>query len=90
MIGTFETGVRSWGMRRLPPLSRIGWGIASYGTSRPTTQTILGVGLIGAGFVLRRSNRRKVLYRGHIRPGSGTHIRVYKGNRSIFDSPLGG
>jgi hypothetical protein len=44
---------------------------------------------MGAGVVLKRNSRRKVLYRGDIKPGSGTHIRVYKGDRIVHDGSLG-
>lgn len=78
-----------WWMRRLPPLTRVGWSIATFGHSRPTAQTVFGIGLMGAGVVLKRNSRRKVLYRGDIKPGSGTHIRVYKGDRIVHDGSLG-
>lgn len=79
-----------WWRRRFPPLTRIGWSIATSGNSRPTAQTLFGFGLMGAGVVLKRNSRRKVLYRGDIKPGSGTHIRVYKGNRTVYDGSLEG
>jgi len=60
------------------------------GTSRPLTQTIVGIGLIGAGLVLGRRGGRTVLYRGYIEPGSGTHIKVLVGNHTIHDTALGG
>jgi hypothetical protein len=60
------------------------------GQSRPLSQTLLGFGLIGAGFVLKRQSRRKVLYRGYIEPGAGTHIKVYRGHKAVLDRPLGG
>jgi hypothetical protein len=81
--------MRGWWLRRFPPLSRLGWTIATFGTKRPLAQTAFGVGLFGAGIVLRRNGRRKVLYRRFIEPGSATHIRVFKGERTIYDRPLG-
>ncbi len=81
---------RRWWRRRFHPLTRIGWTTVTAGTSRPPAQTILGVALIGFGFALKRQKRRKVLYRGYIAPGAGTHIRVYRGDRAIHDSSLGG
>jgi hypothetical protein len=81
-------GLTIWWMRRFPPLSRAGWKIATFGSTRGTAQTVFGIGLMGAGVVLRRNRRRKVLYRGFIEPGSGTHIRVLKGDRAIYDRML--
>lgn len=76
--------------RRIPMLTRIGWATATFGKSRPIAQTAFGIGLMGAGVVLNRNSRRKVLYRGDIKPGSGTHIRVYKGSSTVYDGPLEG
>jgi hypothetical protein len=87
--GSVQYRVLGWWRRRIPSLSRIGWTIATSGTKRPLAQTAFGLGLFGAGIVLRRNSRRKVLYRGIIEPGSATHIRVFKGERSIYDQPLG-
>jgi hypothetical protein len=81
--------VVGWWWRRLPSLSRIGWTIATTGAKRPVAQTAFGVGLVGAGVVLRRNSRRRILYRGYIEPGTSTHIRVFKGDRPIYDRPLG-
>lgn len=77
-------------VRRIPILTRIGWATATFGNSRPIVQTAFGIGLMGAGVVLKRNRRRKVLYRGDINPGSGTHIKVYKGSSTVYDGPLGG
>ncbi len=60
------------------------------GRTRPATQMIVGLGLIGAGLLAKRNNRRTILYRGTIEPGSGTHIKVYRGSHSIHDGPIGG
>lgn len=89
MTTSVQPSIRRWWLRRLPPLSRIGWRLATIGSSRPVAQTAFGIGLVGAGVVLRRQNRRKVLYRGDIAPGAGTHIRVYKGDRTIYERHLG-
>lgn len=75
-------------MRRFPPLTRVGLKIATFGDSRPTAQTIFGIGLMGAGVVLSLNSRRRVLYRGVIKPDTGTHIRVYEGNRAVYDGAL--
>ena len=76
-------------VRRIPPLTRIGWATVTFGDSRPIVQTVFGIGLMGAGVVLKRNRRRKVLYRGDIKPGSGAHIRVYKGSHTVYEAPLG-
>lgn len=59
------------------------------GSTRPSSQTIVGLGLIGAGLMLGRRGRRRVLYRGYIEPGSGTHIKVFQGDRTIHEAALG-
>jgi hypothetical protein len=84
-----KSGVRRFWLRRLPPLSRIGWRLATVGSTRPVARTAFGIGLVGFGVVLRRRTRRKVLYRGYVAPGEGTHIKVYRGDRTIYDRPFG-
>ncbi len=79
---------RRW-WARFHPLARVGWNTATMGTTRPATQTIVGFGLIGAGLLLGRRGRRKVLYSGYVEPGTGTHIKVSRGNRTIHDAALG-
>lgn len=81
--------VRRWWWRRFHPLTRIGWRVATIGRTRPASQTIIGVGLIAAGLMLGQRRTRTVLYKGTIEPGSGTRIRVYQGDRSIYDQPIG-
>ncbi len=82
--------VRRWWWGRFHPLTRVGWNTATMGTTRPPAQTIVGIGLIGAGLMLGRRRHRTVLYRGYIEPGSGTHIKVLQGNHTIHDTALGG
>lgn len=60
------------------------------GDARPTSQTIIGIGLMGAGLIIKRTGRKQLLYRGVTEPGSGTRIRVTRGSRSIYDGPIGG
>ena len=81
---------RHWWRRKFHPVSRVGWIIATAGRSRPLSQTAVGFGLIGAGFVLKRRTGRKAIYRGYIDPGSGTHIKVLQGTSTIIDAPLEG
>jgi hypothetical protein len=81
---------RHWWRRRFHPISRVGWSIATAGQSRPISQTLVGYGLVGAGFVLKRRSGRKAIYRGYIEPGTGTHIRVLRGASTVIDMPLEG
>lgn len=80
--------VRSWWWKRFHPVTRAGWITATAGRSRSTSQTILGIGLVAAGFILRKSQRTTAVYRGTIEPGSGTMIRVYRGKTVIADEPI--
>lgn len=64
--------------------------IATAGRSRPLSQTLVGFGLVGAGIVLKRHTGRKAIYRGYVKPGSGTHIKVLQGTSTIIDAPLEG
>lgn len=79
-----------WWRRRFHPVSRVGWMIATAGRSRPLSQTLVGFGLVGAGIVLKRHTGRKAIYRGYVKPGSGTHIKVLQGTSTIIDAPLEG
>ena len=81
---------RLWWRRRFHPVSRIGWTIATAGQSRPLSQTLVGFGLVGAGVVMKRRSGRKAIYRGYIEPGSGTHIRVFRGDTAVLDRALEG
>lgn len=82
--------VRRWWWSHFHPLARFGWMTATAGRSRSATQTVVGIGLVGAGLILKRSGRRKVLYRGTIKPGTSTKIRVYRGRNVIHDGSIGG
>ena len=79
-----------WWRRHFHPVSRVGWRIATAGKSRPLSQTLIGYGLVGAGLVLKRTSKRKILYKGYIEPGSGTHIRVFQGTTTVADQALEG
>lgn len=58
------------------------------GRTRPASQTMIGIGLMGAGVIVRRKSRKIMLYRGTIEPGSGTHIKVYRGTQPIYNEPV--
>lgn len=67
--------------RRFHPFVRIGWYVASAGSSRPAAQTYIGVGMMAAGIALRRSHneRNRLIYTQIVNPGHATRIRVYRG-----------
>ena len=71
---------RMW-WKRFHPLVRIGWYAATAGTTRPASQTAVGVGMMAAGILLRRSHkaRRSPIYVHKVSPGETTRIRVYRG-----------
>lgn len=60
---------------------RIGWYAATRGETRPVAQTAIGIGMMAAGIILRRSQkaRNKPIYVHTINPGETTRIRVYRG-----------
>ena len=39
---------------------------------------------------MKRRSGRKAIYRGYIEPGSGTHIRVFRGDTAVLDRALEG
>jgi len=51
---------------------------------------MLGVALMGAGFMVNASRKRKSLYRGTITPGSETRIIVFRGDTVLHDQTNGG
>lgn len=77
-----------WWLHRIHPLTRVGWHTATAGTTRPASQTIIGIGLMVAGAMLKRQEGRTVLYRGRIEPGKHTRIRVLQGTNVIHESSL--
>ncbi|GMR01733.1 MAG: hypothetical protein BMS9Abin20_0052 [Acidimicrobiia bacterium] len=85
----FRFARRRWWRKQFHPLTRFGWMTATAGKSRSTTQTIVGLGLVGAGFILKGTGRKKVLYKGTITPGTDTRIRVYRGSDIIHDELSG-
>ncbi len=69
---------RRW-WKRVHPLVRIGWITATAGKRRPVTQTAIGIGLMGAGVMLRHTRRNEPIYTHTIDPGQTVRIRVYRG-----------
>ena len=67
--------------RRFHPLVRVGWYVASAGSTRAPVQTAVGVSMMAAGLMLRRSqkSRNKPVYTHTVSPGETTRIRVYRG-----------
>ena len=74
--------LRSAWWRRFHPLVRVGWYTATMGSTRPTSQTALGVGMIVAGVLLRRSQKAhsRPIYVHKLSPGESARIRVYRGS----------
>ena len=71
--------VRRWWWKRFHPLVRVGWMTATAGRRRPPAQTAIGLGLMGAGVVLRRTRSNEPIYTHVVDPGQMVHIRVYRG-----------
>ncbi len=72
--------VRRWWWKRFHPLVRIGWTAATAGRRRPVSQTAIGLGLMGAGVMLRRSKSNAPIYTHVVDPGQTVRIRVYRGD----------
>ena len=66
--------------RRFHPLVRAGWFVATAGSNRPASQTVLGFAMITVGVVLRQTQktRTKLIYTDTVLPGEVTRIRVYR------------
>lgn len=60
------------------------------GRERTASQSVIGFGLMALGVIAQRKSRRRLLFKGTVEPGSGTHIRVYRGSQSIYNGPIGG
>jgi hypothetical protein len=71
---------RAW-WRKFHPLVRAGWYVATTGSNRPASQTVLGFAIIAVGVTLQRTKktRTKLIYTDTVRPGEVTRIRVYRG-----------
>ncbi|RLE17031.1 MAG: hypothetical protein DRJ28_00095 [Actinobacteria bacterium] len=90
MTPSLRNVLSRWWWARFHPLTRFGWMTATSGKSRTSTQTMVGIGLVGAGLVLKRSKKRKILYGGILEPGTNTRIKVFLGTDVIHDGPIGG
>jgi len=67
-------------------LVRIGWATATSGKTRPATQTAIGVGLIGAGLILRRTHRSVPIYTHIADKGETVRIRVHQGRDAVSEA----
>ena len=74
--------VRRMWWRQFHPLVRVGWYVATTGKNRPAVQTAVGVGMVGAGLILRGSRKKanKPIYKYVSSPGDTTRIRVFRGS----------
>ncbi len=70
---------RLW-WRRFHLLVRVGWMTATSGKKRTVTQTAIGLGMMSAGFYLRRSRKTSPVYTHTLDPGKTVRIRVYRGD----------
>jgi len=76
---------RVW-WRRFHPLVRMGWLTVTSGRSRTVSQTVIGAGMMGAGFYLRRSQRVSPIYTHVLDPGEAVRIRVYRGDAAVSEA----
>ena len=72
--------------RRFHPLVRIGWIAMTAGKRRPVTQTAIGLGLMGAGVMLRRTRNNEPIYTHLVGPGKTVRIRVYRGENAASEA----
>ena len=68
-----------WG--RFHPFVRLGWRVATAGSKRPASQTVLGFAIIAVGMALRQSQKTRttLIYTDTVLPGEITRIRVFQG-----------
>jgi hypothetical protein len=72
--------------KQFSPLERAGYATST--SSRTTTQTIVGLSMMGVGYYLRQSKGRTVLYRHTARPGESVRIKVVQGTRILADTTV--
>jgi hypothetical protein len=72
--------------KRFSSLEKAGYATST--SSRTTTQTIIGLSMMGVGYYLRQSKGRTVLYRHTARPGESVRIKVIQGTRTIADTTV--
>jgi len=90
MSSRVRASVRPPRLFRPHPLTQWGWRTARPGRSRSKIQTTFGIALIGTGLMINASQKRRILYRGTIKQGSETRIRVFRGNTIIHEQSIGG
>lgn len=73
---------------RFHPLVRLGWYTTTAGSSHTVTQTALGLGMMGLGVYMKRSQRRKrsPIYTHVVDSGSTVRIRVLRGNAAVSEA----
>jgi len=81
-----DVAIRQWWWNRFHPLVRVGWTTATAGRTRPATQTAIGIGLIGAGLLLRRSRRTAPIYTHVADQGETVRIRVLQGRDAVSEA----
>ena len=81
-----DVAIRQWWWSRFHPLVRVGWAAATAGRTRPATQTAIGIGLMGAGLLLRRSRRTSPIYTHTARQGETVRIRVLQGRDAVSEA----
>ena len=72
--------------KRFHPLERAGYSTST--SSRSTTQTIVGLSMMGVGYYLRNSKGKTVLYRHTAQPGESVRIKVIQGTRTLADTTV--
>ncbi len=78
---SFSAFVRRWWWSQWP-LVRLGWATTRASSVGATNQTIIGLGIIAVGLVLRHRRPRR-LYSSVIMAGDDIRIRVVQNGRTI-------
>jgi MYXO-CTERM domain-containing protein len=79
-------------MRRLPPISRYGYGMLIDGAKRSNNGEMgMGLGMIVAGLALRRRRRpRQLLYRTELGVGESLAIRIIENGEVVGETVVPG
>ncbi len=72
--------------KQFHPLERVGYSTST--SSRSTTQTVVGLSMMGLGYYLRHSKGKTVLYRHTAQPGESVRIKVIQGTRTLADATV--
>ena len=72
--------------KRFHPLERAGYSTST--SSRSTTQTVVGLSMMGLGYYLRHSRGKTVLYRHTAKLGESVRIKVIQGTRTLADATV--